>query len=97
MILTTTVPTGASHVPPAYTPNMGEAIPRATFTVFGALFGGIHLVGWNFVYPTLIERTLWRVSALLITVIPIYVTLSEERVGAGDLFHSWSSVGCFFC
>jgi hypothetical protein len=80
MTLTTTVPTGASHVPPAYTPNTGEAVPLAVFGIFGAIFGGIHLIGWNFTYPTLVERTLWRVSALLITVIPTYIILTEKML-----------------
>jgi len=78
MTLTTTVPSGASHVPPAYTPDTGDAVPLAVFAIFGAVFGGIHLIGWNFTYPTLVERTLWRVSAILITVIPTYVILTEK-------------------
>ena len=102
MSLTTTVPTGASHVPPAYTPNTGDVIAGAAFAIFGAIFGGIHLIGWNFTYPTLIERTLWRVSALVITIIPTYVVLTEQllryihRRGLGRRFEPFLAlVGLF--
>jgi hypothetical protein len=75
---TTTVLPGASHVPPYYTPTTGEVVPGIVFAIFGAIFGGIHLIGWNFTYPTPIEQTVWRVSALLITVIPSYVIFSAN-------------------
>jgi hypothetical protein len=78
MAMTTAVSPGASHVPPFYTPNTGETVPGAVFAIFGAIFGGIHVIGWNFTYPTLVERTLWRVSAVLITVIPAYLFFVEH-------------------
>lgn len=34
------------------------------FTVGGLIFGTFHCFAWNFVFPTLIERTLWRVSSV---------------------------------
>lgn len=37
----------------------------------GSLFGGIHLIAWDFAFPTIIERTLWRVTALYCTFVPI--------------------------
>jgi len=30
-------------------------------------FGGIHLIGWTFTFPSSAERTLWRVASLSIT------------------------------
>jgi hypothetical protein len=30
------------------------------------IFTGIHVVGWNFDFPTRTERTIWRVSSLLL-------------------------------
>jgi len=39
------------------------------------VFGGLHCFGWNFTFPTPAERTLWRVTSLLITVIPLIAGL----------------------
>ncbi|PMD34719.1 hypothetical protein L207DRAFT_638239 [Hyaloscypha variabilis F] len=41
----------------------------------GAIFGAIHIAAWNFVFPTPIERTLWRVSSIVSTV-PVLVYLA---------------------
>ena len=35
----------------------------------GVLFGAIHVAGWNFDFPTSIDRMLWRVSSVLIVVL----------------------------
>ncbi|MCJ1431026.1 hypothetical protein MMC27_000376 [Xylographa pallens] len=35
--------------------------------LFGASFGGLHLISWNAVFPTFIERWLWRAAALTST------------------------------
>lgn len=32
-----------------------------------AIFGAIHLAAWNFVFPTSIERTIWRIASILCT------------------------------
>lgn len=29
------------------------------------MFGGLHLIAWNFIFPTVVERTLWRISSLV--------------------------------
>ncbi|KAL8399866.1 hypothetical protein RB594_000330 [Gaeumannomyces avenae] len=55
--------TSKSHIAHMYT---------AVFMgIGGVLFGGIHLVAWNFVFPTPLEQSLWRASALLTTFIPV--------------------------
>ncbi len=33
----------------------------------GIVFGAIHVAGWHFVFPTLVEQTLWRISSILVT------------------------------
>ena len=43
------------------------------FAVFGIIFGGLHCIGWNFIYPTPIEQRIWRASSFSITVIPLIV------------------------
>jgi len=40
------------------------------FVLFGTIFGSIQCIAWYFTYPTDSERTLWRVTALTLTVIP---------------------------
>lgn len=34
-------------------------------------FGAIHLIAWNFQYPNKTERLLWRISALIVTFLPV--------------------------
>ena len=43
------------------------------FALFGVIFGGLHCIGWNFLYPTAFEQHLWRASSLAITAIPLIV------------------------
>ena len=37
--------------------------------VVGAVFGGIHCVGWFFDFPSSVEAMLWRVSSAVLTVV----------------------------
>ena len=44
------------------------------FTGFGfggTLFGDIHFAAWNFDFPTLVERILWRLSYCVLVTIPL--------------------------
>lgn len=40
-----------------------------------AIFGAIHCIAWNFSFPTHVEQTIWRVSALLAAIAPNAFTL----------------------
>lgn len=42
---------------------------------FGAsmLFGAIHIAGWNFFFPTQVEKTLWRCASVYTTALSIVV------------------------
>ncbi|KAF8331768.1 uncharacterized protein EI90DRAFT_3057267 [Cantharellus anzutake] len=60
------------------------------FAATGTIFGGIHCLGWSFPFPTRREMILWRVSAISITVAPIFLFLFvwfanhvNERIGSG--------------
>jgi len=44
-------------------------------TVVASAFGGIHCIGWLFTFPSSAERTLWQVASVLITSVPIAVSL----------------------
>ncbi|KAF8659469.1 hypothetical protein AX16_001836 [Volvariella volvacea WC 439] len=45
-------------------------------SVIGIIFGGIHLIGWNFSFLTATELWLWRASSLVLTVIPSIIAIS---------------------
>lgn len=38
--------------------------------IAGSVFGAIHLVAWNFQFPTSIEQNLWRTASVLVTAMP---------------------------
>ncbi|KAF8643507.1 hypothetical protein AX16_008999 [Volvariella volvacea WC 439] len=44
-------------------------------TMIGIAFGGLHLVGWNFEFPTEEERLTWRISSIVVTVFPAIFSL----------------------
>jgi len=36
-------------------------------SVGGAMFGSIHVAGWNLQFPTGVEQELWRICTVIIT------------------------------
>ncbi|KAI0185454.1 hypothetical protein EV127DRAFT_441513 [Xylaria flabelliformis] len=42
---------------------------------FSVIFGGIHLIAWNFEFPSLAELMLWRVSGLTSTILPLIIII----------------------
>ena len=75
ILATSRVNEDSTHVPAFYAPDTreGRYSRIVVFALFGVVFGGIHLVGWNFKFPTVIEQHLWRSTSLTITVIPLIV------------------------
>ena len=63
--------TGDMKVPTFYAEDSGENrgfIARFIFMpVVGAVFGGIHCIGWFFDFPSSDEAMLWRVSSAVLT------------------------------
>jgi len=51
----------------------------------GMVFGGIHIMGWNFNFPTRIEAILWRTAAVTATAMPaaLFITLMISYFGFG--------------
>jgi len=41
-----------------------------------AIFGGIHCAGWSFIFPSLAEKMVWRVSSIVITAFPALAAAS---------------------
>ena len=50
-------------------PEAGEGVFLVCLPVVGAVFGGIHCVGWFFNFPSSAEAMLWRVSSAVLTVV----------------------------
>jgi len=47
-------------------------------SIIGAVFGGIHLFAWDFVFPSQAETTFWRISSALITGIPVAALVTSS-------------------
>jgi hypothetical protein len=63
-----------STPPPAKT--MGSKQQYFVFIMTAIIFGGIHCFAWSFLFQTHVEMLLWRISAIIITVCPIPITVS---------------------
>ncbi|KAF8642451.1 hypothetical protein AX16_009487 [Volvariella volvacea WC 439] len=46
-------------------------------SMIGVLFGGVHLIGWDFRFPTLTELWLWRASSLVLVTIPVFFVVAS--------------------
>jgi len=77
VMVTNTIASSATHVPAFYSPKSDSelAVFRIIFPIFGAVFGGLHCLGWSFMFPTQAEQKLWQVASLTITIIPVYYGL----------------------
>ena len=94
IIATNDIQSGATHVPSFYAPTTAsDRYSRmVVFAFFGVVFGGLHCIGWYFTYPTYLEQMLWRVTSLIITVIPIIVAPIDFLVSNRDL-STWGRAG----
>lgn len=45
----------------------------AVASAIAILFGAIHCVGWNFIFRTPQERTLWQIWSIIITAAPLFL------------------------
>jgi hypothetical protein len=41
----------------------------------GIIFGAVHVAAWDFVFPTLLERNLWRAASIACTAVPLFAVL----------------------
>jgi hypothetical protein len=91
IVMTSSIRSGASHVPSFYAPSTrSDRWSRmVVFALFGVIFGGLHCFGWNFEFLTHTEQTLWRSTSLAITAIPLIVApidfLLATRLHARDI------------
>jgi len=66
-------PPDDTRVPTFYVPKheYGKWFQVALLLSLSAAFGGIHCAGWDYLFPTYAEQTLWRVASLAVTILPI--------------------------
>jgi len=74
------VPPGQLRVPTFYSPNVNNSYNRNIFLLIvsvcvATMFGSIHCIAWSFHFLTTHEKTIWRASALLISLVPLIVVL----------------------
>ena len=50
-------------------------VEQLVLVLLVAAFGPVHLLGWNFHFPTPLEQLLWRISSILCTCLPIVFQL----------------------
>ena len=48
--------------------------------IISLLFGLIHCLGWFLVFPSGAERLIWRVSAVIIAALPVFILLSYSVI-----------------
>jgi hypothetical protein len=67
------IPTGATHVPTFYSPVLDSEVLifRIIFPILGAVFGGLHCIGWTLTFPTEAEKKIWELGSMTITIIPV--------------------------
>jgi hypothetical protein len=44
--------------------SLSKLLPTVSFYATGALFSAVHLVAWNWTFPSPLSRLLWRYSAI---------------------------------
>ena len=87
IVTTSTIHPGATHVPSFYalSTKSDRWSRMVVFAVFGAVFGGLHCLGWNFKYATPVEQTFWRTASAAITIIPLIVAPIDFLLAIRDL------------
>jgi len=76
----------------------GGEVQRLTAAIT-CIFGGCHLIGWDFLYPSLVEQLLWRISSISCLVIPFLLSLSFAFIlmcdSPGALFANFLPISLF--
>ena len=92
---------GQMRAPPFFADMHPDADDRdwnviAAFAyLIGAMFGAIHLIGWNFYFRSPIERNIWRIASIMTTVIPangLLAAIFEVIIAKDNAFLSKVSI-----
>ena len=55
-----------------------SGISDVTFVLATHLFNGLHLLAWNFDFPSRVELMMWRVASLIATFTPALIIITDE-------------------
>lgn len=58
----------------------------------GTLSGAVHVIAWNFTFPTLVERLLWRIASLASVAIPVLIVSLYVLVAKFEVY-AWLTKG----
>ena len=61
------------RVPTFYSPHNDDGSEIAVGVCVSIVFGAIHFIAWSFHFATLAERWAWRISAILVSGLPIAI------------------------
>ncbi|KAN0072090.1 hypothetical protein V8E54_009819 [Elaphomyces granulatus] len=64
--------------------------------VMTCIFGGCHLIGWDFLYPSLVEQLLWRISSISCLVIPFLLTIFVYIYDSLGTFSEYLALKSFY-
>ncbi|KAF8663990.1 hypothetical protein AX16_000841 [Volvariella volvacea WC 439] len=73
-------PDSQTCVRPFYSATMDDGdftLAMAYASIIGMAFGSVHLIGWNFPFPTPTGLGLWRASSLILTLSPPVVAVHQ--------------------
>ena len=56
---------------------LGGFVTGCGMSIGALLFGSIHLAAWNLIYPTVMERLLWKIASIITAVVPITNGITE--------------------
>ena len=79
-LLSNYVSRGAIRVPTFYAPpnpKIVKLVIRGLTSIVAIHFGGIHCAGWNFPFPSHAKLIIWRVSSLIILIVPCIGALAD--------------------
>jgi len=54
-----------------------DYLPTALTTIAGLIFGGTHIAGWYFVFPSPTEQILWRTASIGVTGVPFIICIGR--------------------
>ncbi|PPQ95136.1 hypothetical protein CVT25_010635 [Psilocybe cyanescens] len=75
MMFCTTLEEKRYRVPTFYAPAVEDDSMSIVLAILVAIvFGGLHCIAWSFEFPTLIEKWAWRVSAVLVSGLPLSIS-----------------------